>query len=137
MDPIAAIATISTARPATPIATHFIWKAVAGCWLVAGWLLVGCWLPDGDGPSNRPQPATSNQQVYVSEVVSNPNSEARLAEVGAAALRREQHVFPVLVEQRAPRPVEVDGEAERERLEADAVRGTPVLQTEAADVARR
>src|SRR5205823_14240026 len=59
MDPIAAIATISTARPATPIATDFIWKAVAGCWLVAGWLLVGCWLPDGDGPSNRQQPATS------------------------------------------------------------------------------
>src|SRR5687768_17958461 len=45
-------------------------------------------------------------------------------------------VFPAAVEQRPPRPVEVHREAERERLEAEAVRGVGVDQAEAGDVGR-
>src|SRR4051812_28894218 len=66
-----------------------------------------------------------------SEIVANPDREARLAEPLAAAhpfrraVLREDDVFPRLVEGRSPRPVEVDREAERERLEAEPVRGAP------------
>src|SRR3954462_15891075 len=65
-----------------------------------------------------------------SEVVADPTGEARLAELGGAADAPERAVrrdagaadhdfFPALVHQRPPRPVEVDGEAERERFEAE------------------
>src|ERR1700731_4455457 len=54
-----------------------------------------------------------------SEVVADPDRELRLAERRAATLGREHHVFPCLVEQRAPRPVEVDREPEGECLEPD------------------
>ena len=46
-------------------------------------------------------------------VVADPHRELRLAEFLAAALHEELHVFPFAVEQRAPRPVEVEREAER------------------------
>src|SRR5688500_7541325 len=62
-------------------------------------------------------------------VVADPHRELGLAEPGAAArhalgggIGPEHDVFPLLVQQRLPRPVEVDGEAERERGEADAIR---------------
>src|SRR4051812_585477 len=78
------------------------------------------------------------------EVVADPHRKLRLPEPVAAAgvaveqcLVRIEDVFVVLVEQRPPRPVEVDREAERERLEADAVRGAAVDEAEAADVPRR
>src|SRR5687768_18125754 len=66
-------------------------------------------------------------------VVADPHRELRLAEPGAAARHAlgggvgpEHDVFPLPVQQRLPRPVEVDGEAEREGGEADAVRGARV-----------
>src|SRR5579872_2017416 len=71
------------------------------------------------------------------EVVPDPHCETCLPECIAAALLREHDVFPGLIEGRAPRPVEVDGEAEREGLEPEAVRRTPVLQAEAVDHRRR
>src|ERR1700719_1696489 len=51
------------------------------------------------------------------EVVADPEREPRLSARGAAAGGRKQHVLPVLVEQRAPRAVEVDREPEREGFE--------------------
>ena len=71
------------------------------------------------------------------EVVSNPHCELRLAEGGAAAVGGESQVFPFPVEQRAPRPVEVDREAERKRLEADAVRSARIHQPQSVDARRR
>src|SRR5213075_15791 len=77
------------------------------------------------------------------KVVADPDGEARLAElVGAAdalpGRRRrragEHNIFPVLVEERPPRPVEVQREPEQERLEADAVRRAAVLQAEPGDL---
>ena len=73
------------------------------------------------------------------EVVADPQRELDLAQpVAAAAERRpsrgrigEHQIFPVAVEQRPPRPVEMDREAERERLEADAVGRAAVDQPEA------
>src|SRR5688572_22820444 len=51
---------------------------------------------------------------FTLKVVADPHREARFAEFAAAAVGGEQHVFPLPVEQRAPRPVEVDREAEGE-----------------------
>src|SRR5581483_5407166 len=72
------------------------------------------------------------------EVVADPDIEARLPEVGAAARRGahvpgEHVVLPRLVEEGAPRPVEVDREPEEERLEAEPVRGAAVFEAEAVD----
>src|ERR1700676_4159312 len=66
------------------------------------------------------------------EVVADPDREPRLAEHGAPAGCRKQHVLPVLVEERAPRPVEVDREPEREGLETHSVGGAAIPQPEAA-----
>src|SRR5438045_316304 len=65
-----------------------------------------------------------------SEVVADPDREARLAELVAAAGGREQEILPVAAEQRPPRPVEVNREAEREGFEAEAVRGAAVDEAE-------
>src|SRR4051812_26136226 len=67
------------------------------------------------------------------EVVADPDGEAWLAEFRAAAGCSELQIFPLLVEQRAPRPVEVNRGSEREGLEAEAVGGAAVLQAEPAD----
>src|SRR3977135_370656 len=73
----------------------------------------------------------------------DPDCEARLPEVrraadagavGGDACAGKDHALPVLVEQRAPRPVEGDREAERERFEPEAVRRAAVLQAEAGDL---
>jgi uncharacterized protein GlcG (DUF336 family) len=73
----------------------------------------------------EPRPTTAGYRLPATacrlEIVSNPDRESRLAEFGAAALGGERDVFGRLVEERAPRPVEVDGKAERKRLESDAV----------------
>src|SRR5258706_8773067 len=87
---------------------------------------VGPWRPDPGSPI----PASRLK------IVSDPQRELRLAESAAPALRREQHVLPVLVEERLPRPIEMDREADEEGLEADAVRGARVDQPEAVDYDR-
>src|SRR4051812_11145779 len=76
---------------------------------------------------------------YRLEIVANPDAELRPPQPLAAAAEAVDGrvvgihvVFPALVEQRPPRPVEVDREAEREGLEADAVGGAAVDQTQAA-----
>src|SRR6187402_2246030 len=70
------------------------------------------------------------------EVVPYPHFELRPPELLAAADRRIQRVFPLAVERRPPRPVEVDGEAQREGLQAEAVRRVAVAEAEARDVDR-
>src|SRR5581483_12158797 len=89
---------------------------------------------------NNQQSAISNPPAWSLEVVSDPDRELRRTEPlvpgGIAVQLRlvgKLRVFPVLVEQRAPRPVEVDGESEREGFQAEAVRGAAVLQAEPAD----
>src|SRR5688572_21235137 len=67
------------------------------------------------------------------EIVANPDREAWPAELRAAALRCKPQAFPLAVEKRAPRPIEVDGESEREGFEPDPVRGAGVLQPQSAD----
>src|SRR5512134_899045 len=87
--------------------------------------------------SGRPLPLTTYHFCFSLsplEVVTDPDRETRLAEPGAAALVGEDDVLPFAVEERAPRPVEMDREAERERLEAEAVRGAAVDQLEPLDV---
>src|SRR5216683_2475317 len=71
-------------------------------------------------------------KLWLLEVVADPDREPRLAELGAPAGGRKQHVLPALVEERAPRPVEVDGEPQREGLETHPVGGAAVPQPEAA-----
>src|SRR5687767_12081936 len=81
------------------------------------------------------------------EIVADPDAELHLAEPGTAGVwtdhavdrRRvgEQHVLVILVEQRAPRPIEVNRESEGERFEPDAVRGAAVDEPEARDGPRR
>src|SRR5579862_381453 len=66
-----------------------------------------------------------------------PRRAAAVTVDAAAVLAGEHDVLPGAVEERPPGPVEVDREAERERLEAEAVRRAAVLQPESADVARR
>src|SRR5438477_286235 len=77
------------------------------------------------------------------EVVSYPDRELRSPQPLAAAgdpvnLRviGEHVVFPALVEKRAPGPVEVDGESEREGFEAKSVRRAAVHKAETADAER-
>src|SRR5438874_1779306 len=76
------------------------------------------------------------------EIVPDPDCEARLAPLGrgihALAVWRhagapEHHVFPAPVEQRSPRPVEVNRKAQRKRFEPQPVRRPAVLQPEAGD----
>src|SRR5262245_14274643 len=50
-----------------------------------------------------------------------------------AAVRREQLVLPVLVQQRPPCVVEVNREAEREGFESQSVRRARINQPETAD----
>src|SRR5580765_3531120 len=79
------------------------------------------------------------------EVVPDPHRESRLAPLvaapvavqAAAVVPREQQVLPRGVEKRPPGTVQVDREAERERLEAQPVRRATVLQAEAVDDAPR
>src|SRR5579871_5751968 len=71
------------------------------------------------------------------EVVSNPEAERHLPERRRSTGRRKEQILPVLVEQRLPREIEVHREAEQKALEADAVRGAAVDQTEAGDRRRR
>src|SRR6266852_3401165 len=71
-------------------------------------------------------------KLWLLEVVADPDREPRLAERGAAAGGRKQHVLPVLVEERPPRPVEVDREPEREGFETHPVGGAAIPQPEAA-----
>src|SRR5207249_11354675 len=87
------------------------------------------------------EPSTLELPVSL-EVVPDPDREARLAPLGrgihALAVRRhagaaEHHVFPSLVEKRAPRPVEVNRKAQREGFEPQPVRRPAVLQPEAGD----
>ena len=85
--------------------------------------------------------STFNIQHSALKIIAYPDAELHPAEPGAPGVRAgqpirngwigEQHIFPILVEQRAPRPVEVHGEPERERLEAEAVRRRAVDQPEA------
>src|SRR6476659_1505904 len=76
------------------------------------------------------------------KVVPDPDAELDLPQplaAGLAVLRsliRVQVVFPILVEQRAPGPVEVDRESQRERLQPHAVGSPGILQTEPRDGAR-
>src|SRR5207249_7026793 len=63
----------------------------------------------------------------------DPDGKAGLTESGAPSDRGEHHIFPVTVEQSFPRPVEVDGEPQRERLEDDAVRRSAIDEAESAD----
>src|SRR5688572_14331069 len=75
------------------------------------------------------------------KIIANPERESHLAEPLARAANpavvrgwiRVNDVLVVLVEERPPRPVEVDGEAQRKRLEPDAVGGTAVDQAEAIE----
>src|SRR5688500_10058550 len=70
---------------------------------------------------------------FALEVVPDPEVELALAELLAAAGGREDQVFPLLVERRAPDVVDVQGEPEQEALQADAVGGAAVLAPEAGD----
>src|SRR3954464_3774806 len=91
----------------------------------------------------RRPPLSSESAAPFSEVVADPHREARLLEIGRAAdalagrlvqaLAAEDDFFEPAVEQCAPRPVEVNREAERKGFEADAVRRAAVLQAEAVD----
>src|SRR5262245_45329668 len=69
----------------------------------------------------------------VSEVVAHPDREARFPELRAAAGGDEERLLPLLVEQCPPRPVEMQREAEDERLQADAVRRPAVPEPESGD----
>ena len=80
------------------------------------------------------RPASAGSRL---EIVSDPERQLRLAELLAAAGGRKQQVLPLPVEQRLPRPVDVDGEAQGERLEADAVGRARIHQAQAADGLRR
>ena len=84
----------------------------------------GCGHPEGTA-------LITAQPAVVLEVVADPHLELRRAERAAAALRGEERVFPILVEQRAPREVEVDREPEQEALEPEAIRRAAVAQAEA------
>src|SRR5688572_26719778 len=70
------------------------------------------------------------------KVVTDPERELRLPERAAAAERRKPQVFPVLVQQRLPGPVEVHREPERECLEADAVGRSRVHEPQSTDHGR-
>src|SRR5262245_59002504 len=85
--------------------------------LDCGPLASGFWLPAlcGDPPE-----VLSPKPVAVLKIVPDPDGEVRLTERVTAALRGEDDVLPVLVEERSPSPVEVDREPERERLEPDS-----------------
>src|SRR5882672_10862803 len=67
------------------------------------------------------------------EVVADPHRELRSAERGAATEGRESQIFPILVEERLPRVVEVDGKTERKCLEPEAVRRTCIDQSQPID----
>jgi hypothetical protein len=70
---------------------------------------------------------------------SRSRSRAQIAACGTTCCRPCPRTgrLPIPVEQRPPRPVDVDRKAERERLEAEAIGGAPVLQAKAADRLRR
>src|SRR5436190_24166065 len=94
----------------------------------------------GDRRCQSPITRSRDRAIAYSEVVADPDREPRLAPVGGAAhaavarVERpagEHDVLPPVVEQRPPRPVEVDREAERERFQPEAVGGAAVLEAEA------
>src|SRR6185369_17268485 len=64
------------------------------------------------------------------EVIPHPERHDRLAELMASAECRKLQILPVAVQQRLPGPVDVDGEAQSERLEADAVGCARILQAQ-------
>jgi len=68
-----------------------------------------------------PKSTRSEIRNRVLPVVADPHRELRLAEFLAAARQVVFDVFPVPVQESAPRPVEVEREPERHRREADAV----------------
>src|SRR4051812_34631934 len=73
------------------------------------------------------------------EIVPDPDGEAGLPEPLASrlpfldALVGEHVILVILVHQRSPRPVEVDGESECERFESDSVRCASIYQLESVD----
>src|SRR5262249_17376681 len=82
-------------------------------------------------------------QHPISEIIAYPDREFRPAEPLASTVEpvqrclvREHVVFPAPVQQGAPRPVEVDWETERERLEAETVRRVAIDQAEPRDRGR-
>src|SRR5215218_4215783 len=102
----------------------------------------GTWHPGTSHPSTLTRGTRGTPAPL--EVIPNPERELDLAQPFAAADEvrpvafdvgavGEDEVFPVAVEERPPRPVEVNGEAEHERFEAYAVRGAAVDQAEAVD----
>src|SRR6266850_2584115 len=72
----------------------------------------------------------------VLEVVSNPDRKPRLAPARASAAGGKHDVFPILVEQGTPRPIEVDREPDREGLQPDAVGRARIDEPEPADELR-
>ena len=58
---------------------------------------------------------------FESEVSADPEGDSHLSEVVAAPQLAEEYVFPFLVEERPPGPVDVDREADGERRQAKAV----------------